>query len=108
MGFQTEHLEDEIRELKEANAQLAEKIKMQSCFRENAELKLKEYMRVYRPMKAALKFYAEESNWTENQYETTTEDYSIIEKKDVTVHKISGNMTISYGGKLARKVLKEL
>jgi len=55
MGFQTEGLEEEIEVLKEANVQLADKIKLLSAQKENAELKLKSVLGTYRKIKEEAK-----------------------------------------------------
>jgi hypothetical protein len=94
-------LVDQVETFEEANAQLAEKIKLLDALKENAELKLKETLRAYRPMKEALEFYAVDLN---RDSANSRIGYLKGDHKDFELH--SDGMY--YGGKLARNTLKEL
>jgi len=85
---------DKATVLKEANAQLADKIKMLDLQRENAEFKLKEVLGAYRKMKKALGVYAD----SEHEYWIDYTDKN-------GVHKMKNIKQLE---KLAREVLEEL
>ena len=79
MGFQTEHLEDEIELLKEANAKLAGKLKITT---------------------EALEFYADRDNWHEGDF---TESATCIIGDSMQVGR-----DCPVGGKLATNTLGKI
>ena len=58
-------LVDQVEQFEEYNNQLVDKVKLLDVQKQNAELKLKDILGVYREMKEALEFYAENDHVAE-------------------------------------------